>query len=106
MSVSDEAAAAFLELHHRFKSLEEAVEGSVESGTSGLLARLALITQLANTSGTLSDGREARRSNMAGSKGCSDIPILVGEYEECEDWQTLSAPYLQKTPHVLGDLGP
>ena len=66
MTVSEEAAAAFLELCNRLKSLEEAHQGSVESGIRGLLTRLALIDQLVNTSGTLSEGRETRRSNIAG----------------------------------------
>ena len=86
MSVSEEAAAAFLELHSRLKSLEDTVQGSVESGTSGVLTRLALIEQLVNTIGVLSEGRETRRSNIAWSKGCSDIPISGDEYEEYEDW--------------------
>ena len=87
MSVTEEAAAAFLELHSRLESLEDSVQGSVQSGTSGVLTRLALIEQLVNTSGNLSEGRETRRSNVAWSTGCSDIPILGGEYEEYEDWQ-------------------
>ena len=88
MSVSEEAAAAFLELHNRLKSLEETVQGSLRSGTSGVLTRLALIKQLVNTSRALSEGRETRRSKIAGSKGCSDdIPIFGGEYEDYEDWQ-------------------
>ena len=37
MSVSEEAAAAFIELHSRLMSLEDTVQGSVESGTSGAL---------------------------------------------------------------------
>ena len=76
MSVSEEAAAAFVELHNRLMSLEETIQGSVESGTSGVLTRVALIEQLVNTSGALSDGRETRRSNIAGLKGCSDIPFF------------------------------
>ena len=87
MSVTEEAAAAFLELHSRLESLEDSVQGSVQSGTSGVLTRLALIEQLVNTSGNLSEGRETRRSNVAWSTGCSDIPILGGEYEEYEDRQ-------------------
>ena len=87
MSVSEETAAAFRELHRRLKSLEEEVQGSVESGISELLTRLALIEQLVNTSGTLSDGRETRRSTIAWSKGCSDPPIFGGEYEEYVDCQ-------------------
>ena len=79
MSVSDEAAAAFIELHSRLKSLEEAVQGSVESGTSEVLTRLALIEQLVDTSGALSEGRETRRSNIACWKGCSDIPIFLAQ---------------------------
>ena len=63
------------------------MQGSVESGTSGVLTRLALIEQLVNTSGTLSEGRETRRSNTAWSKGCRDIPVFGGEYEEYEDGQ-------------------
>ena len=76
MSVSEEAAGAFLQLHNRLKSLEETVQGSVRSGTSGVLTRLSLIEQLINTSRALSEGRETRRSNIVGSTGCS-IPILV-----------------------------
>ena len=34
--------------------------------------------QLVNTSGTLSEGRETRRSNIACSKFCSDIPSFGG----------------------------
>ena len=40
MSVSEEAAAAFLELHNRFKSLKEVVHGFVESGGSGLFTKI------------------------------------------------------------------
>ena len=76
MSVSEEAAAAFRELHNRLDSLEDAVQGSVESGTSEVLTRLALIEQLVNASGAVSEGRESRGSNTACSKGCSDIPIF------------------------------
>ena len=76
MSVSEEAAAAFRELHSRLESLEDAAQGSVESGTSEVLTRLALIEQLVNASGALSEGRESRGSNTACSKGCSDIPIF------------------------------
>ena len=86
MSVSEDAAAAFLEIHNRLKSLEETVQGSVGSGTSGVLTRLCFIKQLVNTSRALSEGRETRRSNIVGSKGCS-IPIFGGEYEDYEDWQ-------------------
>ena len=57
MSVSDDAAAALFELHNRLKSLEDTVQGSVESGTSGVLTRLTLIEQLVSTSGTLRDMR-------------------------------------------------
>ena len=87
MSVSEEAAAAFLESHNRLKSLEETMQGSLESGLSGVLTRLALNEQLVNTSGTLSEGRETQSANIAGSKGCDDTPIFGGEYEEYEDWQ-------------------
>ena len=87
MSVSEEATAAFLELHRSLKSLEDTVQGSVESGTSGVMTRVVFIEQLVNTSGLLSEGPEARRSNIAWSKGCSDIPIFGGEYEEYEAWQ-------------------
>ena len=86
MSVSEEAAAAFGELHNRLKSLEAAVQGSVHCGTSGLSTRLALTEQPVNTSGALTEGRETRRSNIAGSKSCSDIPIFGGEYKEHDDW--------------------
>ena len=55
MLVSDEATAAFLELHRRLKSLEDTVHELVESGTSGVLTRVALIEQLVNTSGLLSE---------------------------------------------------
>ena len=87
MSVSEEAAAAFLKIHNRLKSLEETVQGSEGSGTRGVLTRMALIKQLVNTSGALGEGRETRRSKIAGSKGCSDITIFGGEYEDYEDWQ-------------------
>ena len=76
MSVSEEAAAAFGELHNRLDSLEDAIQGSVESGTSEVLIRLALIEQLVNASGAVSEGRESRGSNTDCSKGCSDIPIF------------------------------
>ena len=86
----------------RLKSLEETVQGSVESGISGLSTRLALIEQLVNTNGPLTEGRETRRSNIAGSNGCSDLPTFGREYEEPDDWQykvrfflTPSAPNLQ-----------
>ena len=69
------------------KSLEETVQGSVESGISGLSTRLALIEKLVNTSGPLTEGRETRHSNIAGSNGCSDLPTFGGEYEESDDWQ-------------------
>ena len=46
---------------------------------------LLLVEQLVNTSGALSEGRETRRSNIACSKGCSDIPMFGGECEEYED---------------------
>ena len=42
---------------------------------------------LVNTSGTLTEGRETRRSNIACSKFCSDIPSFGGEYEDFKDWQ-------------------
>ena len=76
MSVSEEAVAAFREFHNRLKSLKDTVQGSVETGISGLMTRSALISQLVNTSGAMSVGRETRRSNIACSKGCSDIPIF------------------------------
>ena len=76
MSVTEEAAAEFRELHSRLKSLEDTIQRSVDSGTSGLVTRLALIGQLVNTCGALSEGRETRRSNTASSKGCSDIPMF------------------------------
>ena len=76
MSVSEE---------HRLESLEDTVQGSVESGIGGLMTRLALIEQLVNTSGAMSVGHEERRSNTACSKGCSDIPIFGGDCEEYED---------------------
>ena len=41
MSVSEDAAAALRELHSRLKSLEDKVQGSVESGTGGVLTKLA-----------------------------------------------------------------
>ena len=69
MSFSEEAVAAFRELHNRLKSLEDTVQGSVESRTSRVTTRLALIEQLGNTSAALSEGRETRRSNIACSKG-------------------------------------
>ena len=69
MSFSEEAVAAFRELHNRLKSLEETVQGSVESGTSGVMTTLGLIEQLGNTSVAQSEGRETRRSNIACSKG-------------------------------------
>ena len=88
MSVSEEAAAAFRELHSRLKSLEDTVQGSVASGRSEVLTRLALIEWLVNASGALSEGRESRRSNIACSKCCSDIPIFFrSEYEEYQNWQ-------------------
>ena len=71
MSVSEEAAAAFRDLHSRLKALEDTVQGSVERGTSGVMTRLALIEQLVNTMGALSEGRETRRSNIARLKCCS-----------------------------------
>ena len=40
VSFSNGAAAAFRELHHRLKSLEDTVQGSVESGTRGVMTRL------------------------------------------------------------------
>ena len=46
MSVSEEGDAAFRELHSRLKSLEDTVQGSVESATSEDMTRLALIEQL------------------------------------------------------------
>ena len=58
----------------------------MRSGKSGVLTRLAFIKQLVSTSRALSEGRETRRSNIVGSKGCS-IPIVGGEYEDYEDWQ-------------------
>ena len=61
MSVSEEAAAAFLLLHNRLKSLEETVQGSEGSGTRGMLTRMALIKQLVNTSGALGEGRETQK---------------------------------------------
>ena len=51
MSVSEEVAAAFIELHSCLKSPEDTLHGSVESGTSGALTRLTLFEQLVNTSG-------------------------------------------------------
>ena len=48
---------------------------------------LLLVEQLVNTSGALSEGRETRRSNIACSKCCSDIPMFGGECEEYEDGQ-------------------
>ena len=41
---------------------------------------LLLVDKLVNTSGALSEGRETRRSNIACSKGCSDIPMFGGVY--------------------------
>ena len=76
MSVSEEAAAAFREVHSCLESLEDAVQGSVESGTSEVLTRLALIEQLVNASGAVSEGRESRGSNTACSKGCSENTIF------------------------------
>ena len=87
MSVSEEAAAAFRAFRSRLKSLEDTVQDSVESGISGVSTRLALMEQLVNTSGALSEGCETRRSKIACSNGCCDIPIFGGEYEEYEDWQ-------------------
>ena len=101
MSVSDEATAAFLEIHRSLKSLEDTVQGSAESGTSGVLTRLALIEQLVNTSGVLSEGRETRRSNLARSNGCSDIPILGGEYEEYDGWQYKVSVFLNSECSLL-----
>ena len=46
MSVSEEAVAAFRELHSRLKSLEDTVQESIESSTSEAMTRLALIEQL------------------------------------------------------------
>ena len=77
----------FVELHRRLKSLEDTVQGSVESGTSGVLTRLTLIEELVNTSGTLRDARHDAVVPMAWSKACSDIPIFGGEHDEYEDWQ-------------------
>ena len=85
MSVSEEAAAALLNLHSRLKSLEDTVQGSGERGRSVVLTRLALIEQLVNTSGALIEGRATRRSNVAWSQGYSDIPKISGECEEYED---------------------
>ena len=56
MSFSNKAAAAFRELHHRLKSLEETVQGSVESDD-----KVAFIEQRVSSSGALSVGRETRR---------------------------------------------
>ena len=58
MFVSEEAVAPIREFHNRLESVEDTVQGSVESGTSGLMTRLALIEQLVNTSGALNVGRE------------------------------------------------
>ena len=88
--VSEEAAAAFLEIHNRLKSLGETVQGTMGSSTSGVLTKLALIEQLVNTSRALSEGRETRRSKIVGSKGCSDIPIFGGEYETTKTGSTKS----------------
>ena len=114
MSVSEEAAAAFRELHTRLMSLEDTVHGSVESGTSEVLTRLALIEQLVNASGALSEGRESRRSNIACSKCCSDIPILslvnmrstkIGSDKVRIFLNSECSPNC-KIPHVLGELRP
>ena len=41
MSVSEEATTALVKLHSRLKLLEDTVQGSVESGTSGVFTTLA-----------------------------------------------------------------
>ena len=46
-----------------------------------------LIEQLISAGGAARGDQNVRRSNLACSKGCSDIPIFGGEYEEYEDWQ-------------------
>ena len=86
MSVSEEAAAAFFELHSRLKSLEDTVQGSVESGTSGVLTRLTLIEELVSSSGTLMDARHDSVV-LLGRRLAGDFPHLGSKYEEYEDWQ-------------------
>ena len=83
----EEAQAAFQQLHNRLASIEEAVHGAADGGASGMVTRLNLIEQLISAGGATRGDRNVRRSNLACSKGCSDIPIFGGEYEEYEDWQ-------------------
>ena len=83
----EEAQAAFQQLHNRLASIEEAVHGAADGGASGVVTRLNLIEQLISAGGPTRGDRNVRRSNLACSKGCSDIPIFGGEYEEYEDWQ-------------------
>ena len=83
----EEAQAAFQQLHNRLASIEEAVHGAADGGASGVVTRLNLIEQLISAGGATRGDRNVRRSNLACSKGCSDIPIFGGEYEEYEDWQ-------------------
>ena len=84
MSVSEEAAAAFIELHGRLKALEDTVQGSVESGTSGVLTRLTLIGQLVSTSGTLRNERHDAVL-LLGRRLANDFSHFGCEYEEYED---------------------
>ena len=46
-----------------------------------------LIGQVVSATGAFSAGRETRRSNIACSKRCSEVPIVDGDYEEYEDWK-------------------
>ena len=52
-----------------------------------MVTRLSLIEQLISAGGATRGDRNVRHSNLACSKGCSDIPIFGGEYEEYEEWQ-------------------
>ena len=90
------------------KSIEEAVQGSVKSGIRGLSTRLALTEETVNTSGALTEGRETRRSNIAGSKICSDLTIFGGELEEEFDDKQYKARFFLNSecshlaPQVVG----
>ena len=101
MSFSYKAAAAFRELHHRLKSLEDTIEGSVESGTRGVMTRLPSSNSV--SSPVELGVRDAKHDAeiLLGRRGCSDIPIFGGEYEENEDWQCKVRTFLNSECSLL-----
>ena len=85
------------EPHNRLKSLEDTVQGSVESGTSVVLTRLPLIEQLVNTS----------ERWVRDTKHDAQI-LLVRRVQRSSDfwWWIRGVRPFRRIPYLLGELRP